>query len=155
MITQFSIPLPPTLNQQIDMARSHWRGSARVKEQWSALVADAAAGSHQFPADVWITLDYVLQQYVRRDWDNTVASAKFILDGLKDAGVIVDDNFTVVQAVTPFFRPALKVGRKLEVETVTVTVSDRPLCEIIRLPVVIGTPAQPTIRANSSLGGAA
>ncbi|MBD2076352.1 hypothetical protein H6F86_21195 [Phormidium sp. FACHB-592] len=123
------------------------------ERQWSKLVSQAAIGV-QFPGDVWITLDYVLQRFNSRDWDNTVASAKFILDGLKDAGVIVDDNFSVVQAVTPFFRPALKVGKTLEPEKVVVTVSDRPLCEIIRLPVVVGAATQ-TIRANSSIGGAA
>jgi Holliday junction resolvase RusA-like endonuclease len=155
VITQFSIPLPPTLNEQINQARSHWTKSARTKDQWSAAVARAASGSHQFSADVWITLDFVLQRYTSRDWDNTVASAKFILDGLKDAGTIADDSFSVVQAVTPFFRPAVKVGRKLEEECVTVTVSDRPLREIIRFPVVVGAAIPQTIRANSNIGGAA
>lgn len=155
MITQFTIPLPPTLNEQIRRARTNWTKSAATKEPWSAAVAKAAASSHQFPADVWIMLDFVLQRYAARDWDNTVASAKFILDGLKDAGVILDDSFAVVQAVYPFFRPAVKVDRKLESEQVTVTVSDRPLCEIIRLPFAVNVPDQPTIRANSSIGGAA
>jgi len=137
MITHFSIPLPPTLNEQINQARTHWTKSAATKTKWSQLVARSAIDAPIFPGNVWITLDYVLQRYTSRDWDNTVASAKFILDGLKDAGTIAEDNFSVVQAVNPFFRSAVKVGRKLEDEEVIVTIADHPLCTITRLNEVL------------------
>jgi len=97
---EFSItlPLPPTLNQQINEARSHWSKSAKTKKHWTNLIAVMLIQQQapKFEGEIWLRYDWTVS--FRNDPDNTAAAAKFINDGLTDAGVIVKDNLTIIQS---------------------------------------------------------
>lgn len=41
--------------------------------------------------------EFNFKNNIRRDSDNMVATVKFILDGLVQAGVLIDDNFEMVE----------------------------------------------------------
>lgn len=86
---------PPTLNQIKNM---HWGTRRRLKELWQQEVALAAvrAGRPKFDkAEVQIVLYY--DKARRRDQDNLMGSAgKFLLDGLRYAGVIPEDDLETV-----------------------------------------------------------
>lgn len=86
---------PPTLNQIKNM---HWGTRRRLKELWQQEVALAAvrAGRPKFDkTEVQIVLYY--DKARRRDQDNLMGSAgKFLLDGLRYAGVIPEDDLETV-----------------------------------------------------------
>ena len=90
--------LPPTLNEQIDLARSDWRASAGVKKTWTNKVADLTQTvDFSFDDKVWLEYHWHLKTFAR-DSDNVSAASKYILDGLVDAGIIINDNLTVIQS---------------------------------------------------------
>lgn len=93
---------PPTLNQIKNM---HWGTRRRLKELWQQEVALAAvrAGRPKFDkAEVQIVLYY--DKARRRDQDNLMGSVgKMLLDGLRYAGVIPEDDLSTVVL------PAIKV----------------------------------------------
>ena len=90
--------LPPTLNEQIDLARSDWRASASVKKTWTNKVADLTQTvDFSFDDKVWLEYHWHLKTFAR-DSDNVSAASKYILDGLVDAGIIINDNLTVIQS---------------------------------------------------------
>jgi hypothetical protein len=90
--------LPPTLNEQIDLARSDWRASAEVKKRWTNKVADLTQTvNFSFGDRVWLEYHWHLKTFAR-DSDNVSAASKYILDGLVDAGIIRNDNLTVIQS---------------------------------------------------------
>lgn len=86
---------PPTLNQIKNM---HWGTRRRLKELWQQEVAVAAiqAGRPKFErTKVQIVLFYDIKR--KRDQDNLMGSAgKFLLDGLRYAGVIPEDDLETV-----------------------------------------------------------
>ena len=86
---------PPTLNQIKNM---HWGTRRRLKELWQQEVAVAAiqAGRPKFErTTVQIVLFYDIKR--KRDQDNLMGSAgKFLLDGLRYAGVIPEDDLETV-----------------------------------------------------------
>ncbi|HHY37182.1 MAG TPA: hypothetical protein GX518_05790 [Firmicutes bacterium] len=86
---------PPTLNQIKDM---HWGTRCRLKEMWQQEVAVAAmnVGRPKFiQTEVQIVLFYDRER--KRDQDNLMAAAgQFILDGLRYADVIPDDDLSTV-----------------------------------------------------------
>lgn len=98
MIHEFIFPLPPTLNKQIDLARDHWSKSSRVKKEWTNKICAIALDSNSpsFPGLVW--LQYTWYVRFENDYDNVQAAAKFISDGLVNAGVIKDDSLKYVQS---------------------------------------------------------
>jgi Holliday junction resolvase RusA-like endonuclease len=96
-VQTLKFPLPPTLNDQINSARTHWTKSAQAKKKWTKLIADHCLGSSCFEGKVWITFDWYVERF-SRDPDNIMGAAKFIMDGMKDAGVIKNDNLTIIQS---------------------------------------------------------
>lgn len=119
MLHVFQFPLPPTLNEQIREARSHWSISAKTKTQWTGLVAQEAFGTVQFSDKVWVDFVWGLPRF-SRDPDNVAASAKYIFDGLAEAGVIKNDNLTVIQS------PAIHWYERDRVPSVMVMIADSP-----------------------------
>lgn len=98
------------------LRREHW--AVRSKDSGIFRAASAAiAGdivrknrSETFPIDpAAIFLTFVLAQ-ARGDLDGLVAAAKPIVDGLKDAGVIVDDNVARVPRLVAQWSRGTRIG---------------------------------------------
>lgn len=56
----FSFDLPPTLNQQIQDARSSIYKSAEVKADWTAKIAARTWGKPKFDGKVWISFTWYI-----------------------------------------------------------------------------------------------
>jgi hypothetical protein len=99
MIIKLTEELPPTLNDQIKDARAGWRVSARTKKQWTSRIAIAARELDKFESTdkVWCEFHWYVKNF-GRDADNIAAAAKYIFDGLVEAGTIPKDNLTVIQS---------------------------------------------------------
>lgn len=116
----FNFPLPPTLNEQIREARSHWSISAKTKTEWTGLIAQEAFGAANFSSKVWIDFVWGLPRF-SRDPDNVWSAAKYIFDGLVVAKVIPNDNLTIIQS------PVLHWYEKDANPSVMVTIADSPV----------------------------
>ncbi len=96
-----SIPLlPPSLNV---WARKHWR----IRHQQIDVITEGLkllAIKKQIPCieRAEVRLTYFFRDKRRRDPDNYVG--KFILDGLRKAGIIAEDNAEVLKLPQPVFR---------------------------------------------------
>ena len=123
MIQKFELDLPPTLNEQIRHARGHWSKSAKLKKQHTQLVA-CAATIHLKPFNssrYYMHFFWKIKNF-GRDPDNVTAAAKFILDGLQEAGIIASDNLAHV--VGPYVHEFSRGA-----DTVEVWISDEPIAE--------------------------
>lgn len=101
----FTCPIPPMLNEQIRLARTHWAKSAQVKKQWTNDVAIECRNLPTFEGPVWIQFDWQLKKFPNVDGDNASASAKYLLDGLVQAGIIPDDSLKVIMSpVVHYYR---------------------------------------------------
>lgn len=85
------VPLPWTAPPLSMNDRGHWRTKARKIAEVRAVVALAAHGVGPMPAAT-LTLHYRPGDKRRRDTDNLFATVKAAADGLRDAGVIPDDD---------------------------------------------------------------
>jgi len=92
--------LPPSLNE---WSRQHWRVRHRAVEEMTDTLRLLAieAGSPKFER-AEVQLVYYFKHQRRRDPDNYVP--KFVLDGLRKAGIIADDNAEVLRLPQPEFR---------------------------------------------------
>lgn len=127
MLYKFSCPLPPTLNQQIGDARGNKYKSSVTKKKWTELVADIVTDAPRFPGVVYIEFEWHIKNW-NSDSDNIEAAQKFIMDGLKLAGVIQDDSLKFIHG------PKLHSYVKTKSDShVFVKLSDRKLFEIVRL----------------------
>ena len=115
MKASFTSPLPPTLNEQIDIARGNKYRSAEIKKRWTNAIATECYGLPSFPGKVWLSFEWQVKRYEVKDVDNTSAAAKYLL-----AGVITDDSLRVIQ------NPVIHWYSKGQ-NRVVVTVSDRPI----------------------------
>jgi len=84
----------PGMNEIIAASKKHWAVYAKMKERYTELVCLEAMAARVKPVtnQVLVILDWHEPEKGRRDPDNVFAGKKFIFDGLKRAGVIVDDN---------------------------------------------------------------
>ena len=93
-------PLPPTMNETLSLAKSHWSIYRKAKEEWSntATMCAHSAKCPTFDGKVW-TSWWWFTSTKANDPDNLVTSAKYILDGLteKGGGFIKNDNLNVIQ----------------------------------------------------------
>lgn len=101
----FEIPAKlPGLNEIIGAARSGWATGAKQKRDTETLIGfyiNQAKRKHRLravkePIEIWITWQ---ERTRRRDVDNIEAGAKFILDAMKNAGIIIDDSRKYVRQV--------------------------------------------------------
>ena len=89
--------IPPNDNAT---RRLVWQAKAKEREQWRHLAFYAATAgmrvgraSLHFPLDkALVRFDFHFGARRRHDWDNLVASLKPVIDGIVDAGVVVDDD---------------------------------------------------------------
>lgn len=125
MIVEFEADIPPTLNEQIDLARTHWSKSAKVKEEETEEIAKGLIGLHQFHDKVWIDFLWMVRNF-GSDQDNIEASRKYIMDGMVLAGMIKDDSLMWINP--PTIHDYIRGDN-----TVRVRVSDRPLWKLTSL----------------------
>lgn len=97
---------PPTLN-----SRRHWRAVAADNKAWKGIVtAEARQAVISFERRHGLrwrtlrlcTLDvvFVVKDRRSRDWDNLISTIKPEIDGLVEAGVMLDDSSEVVVRVS-------------------------------------------------------
>lgn len=119
MIASFTSPLPPTLNEQIDIARGNRYKSAEIKKRWTNAIATECYNLPSFPGKVWLSFEWQVRT-LARDPDNIAAAAKYLLDGMVAARVICNDNLTIIQS--PVIHHYVKGA-----DRVVVTISDKTL----------------------------
>lgn len=136
MIAEFRFPLPPCLNEQINMARNNRYGSAKEKEKWTSDIAKLCLEQthHRFPGRVWMQFIYYLKNS-RRDPDNVSASRKYILDGMVQAEIIINDNLQIIQSPIVESFVVSEPGKsedklKILTDEVVVKISDEPITAI-------------------------
>jgi hypothetical protein len=109
--------IPPRPNE---LRREHWsvrsKSSATFREASKLLALDAVRRSVPIGHPVVLPIDpaalfltFVLAQ-ARGDLDGLVAAAKPIVDGLKDAGVIADDNVARMPRLIASWSRGTRVG---------------------------------------------
>jgi len=133
IVARATYPLPPTLNDQINSARSHWAKSAATKREWTNTISLLSSNLPKFPDKVWIELFYSVKTFSRRDPDNISASRKFLMDGLVQSGVIKSDSLKIVQS------PIIEWFEQGKVDEVTIVISSRAIVEICKRHSGIGT----------------
>jgi hypothetical protein len=121
MITTFTCPLPPTLNDQIRVARSNKFKSASIKKKWNFYIASLVKEQKipRFLGEVWLHYEWKIVNFAR-DPDNTSAGAKYINDGLKYAGIIIEDNLKIIRGYDHTFT-------KWHEDKLILTISDKPI----------------------------
>ena len=95
--------------------RMHWAKRAKLARDlrgWTALAAVAKRVPHL--DHVAVELHYHPRDRRRRDADNLYATVKPCVDGLRDAGVIDDDDTTRVTHLQPVIEPATGGAGRLE-----------------------------------------
>ncbi|OKH36527.1 hypothetical protein NIES2101_36975 [Calothrix sp. HK-06] len=103
MIYDLIMPLPPTMNEIIESARSGWQINAALKKKWTNLIgAFVTECDFELLGVVWIEFHWHLKNY-GRDADNVAAAAKFIMDGLQQGRAIKNDNLTIIQSPVPHY----------------------------------------------------
>jgi crossover junction endodeoxyribonuclease RusA len=95
--TTWHLPLPFTKPPLSLNDRGHWAAKARTTKAVRNAVA-VVARSKKMPACERIAVELHYQQKVARpiDGDNLMATVKPCVDGLRDAGVVPDDDHTRV-----------------------------------------------------------
>ena len=98
MIYELTMPLPPSMNEIINQARSGWQASAELKKYWTNLIGKFVQDcGFCLDSAVWIEFHWYLKNF-GRDSDNVAAAAKFIMDGLVAGRAIRNDNLTVIKS---------------------------------------------------------
>ena len=125
MRATFTCPLPPTLNEQIRLARANKFKSATTKKEWNTYIGKLAKEQNlpQFPNQVWMVYEWRLKN-LERDPDNTSAGAKYVNDGLKHIGIIKEDNLKIILGFDHFFKKWYK-------DELILTISDKPIIKKI------------------------
>jgi Holliday junction resolvase RusA-like endonuclease len=95
----------PTLNEYIDAERSNWAAAAQIKADYTRMVQRLALVQRwpcikQYP--VHLTL-YWYRRDRRTDPDNVAFGIKFILDGLRAAGVLAGDGWRQIYGIEHHF----------------------------------------------------
>jgi Holliday junction resolvase RusA-like endonuclease len=91
----------PTMNEIIEAAKTHWTSYREMKQDNTLFVALIAKRLPRCSrVDVIITW---YRKDKRSDKDNIMAGQKFILDGLKEAGVIGNDGWKHIGRITHDF----------------------------------------------------
>lgn len=99
LIAEFSISgLPATINA---IGRKHWAFKVKEARQWKRLVVEQCVLARVFG----VKLEKAILEFTRHssqelDFDNLAGSFKHVLDGLVEAGVIIDDKPSIIGSPT-------------------------------------------------------
>jgi hypothetical protein len=136
--------LPPTLNDQINSARSHWAISATVKKKLNKKISGLSKELQPITNDfVWLEYHWYLKSFAR-DNDNVAAASKYIQDGLVEAKIIPKDNLIFIQSpVIHYYHKSEKDYCKILIHTnplpliINFLLSFQPLVTLSKLKVLI------------------
>lgn len=101
------LPSPKLNTNTVSSKGSHWGTYAKAKKEDGEEAFDRAR-DQRLPktmpwSDVSVNVHFVIP-YVKsitvRDWDNLIGSTKGFWDGLVQAGVLADDNMSVIQRIS-------------------------------------------------------
>jgi hypothetical protein len=92
LIHTFRFPIPPTLNQLTNLARTHWSKSAKSKKTWTRDMVILCHGAPKFPGKVWAEIIWQPKTFAVDPLDNLPAALKPILDAMVLSGVLKNDN---------------------------------------------------------------
>lgn len=99
MIQTKKIPYKfPGLNDYISAERRNRFLGAKMKKEWTELSELHFKSMKSFTKPVNILFVWT-EQNARRDPDNIIFAKKFILDGLKNAGIIPDDTQQWIKSI--------------------------------------------------------
>lgn len=80
---------------------AHYYQLNKEKETWERIVAVSVKEQKIKKVDrCRITFEFYFKDKRKHDPDNYSASAKFLLDGMVKAGVLDDDNFSVIEELS-------------------------------------------------------
>ena len=106
MIQRFEIKgRLPGANEYQAACRRFAKEGARMKREATEAVAWSAKVAHLKPmrAPVMVRITWI-EPNMRRDKDNIRFGAKFVLDGLQEAGVIGNDNWKWIAGISDDYR---------------------------------------------------
>ena len=113
----------PGLNEITDAARRNRYESAKMKKEYTELVAWCAKSARlphlSSPVDLVFTW---YEPNRKRDKDNIMAGQKFILDGLVTSGVLKNDGWKQIGDISHRFRID-KYNSRVEVELIEIKAS--------------------------------
>jgi len=87
----------PGLPKSPNGAHGHWQKAAAERKKWRRMTQVAAMECTR-PERPLVDVSLVITRYssVAMDFDNRVAAGKSVRDGLRDAGIILDDTDKVI-----------------------------------------------------------
>jgi len=93
LIQKIYYPLPPSLNETINLARTSKYAASETKKKWNTIITDNSKHLKPYSKElkVWLHFTWILKSK-RKDFDNVSSGIKYILDGLVLAGVIKNDS---------------------------------------------------------------
>ena len=114
----------PNLNAALAGAKRHWSSYAQIKKQQTNKVAWIARGQLTPvtpPVDLvfsWVTKNR------RVDPDNISHGAKYLIDGLVNAGILPDDGRKVIRSLTHLFPPPDPRAPRVDIQLIEIKGSD-------------------------------
>ena len=112
-------PQPPTTNETIDLNRSNKFKAARVKKIWTNKIATLSEDLVPYSTPIWLGVKLTFPNN-NCDPDNLFGCLKFVLDGLQQAEIIVNDNAKWLKGIYYIYE-------KAEERSVTLTFFDDPV----------------------------
>lgn len=121
-VLEFELPMPPP--ELSPNARKHWAPKAQAVAAYRYEARVNAASARWLwcnargeiwpgiPEPVQATVTFVLKTRARRDIDNLLGSLKAGFDGMRDAGVISDDNCWSLQLILKVEYEPRKISHK-------------------------------------------
>ena len=114
----------PNLNAALAGAKRHWSSYAQIKKQQTNKVAWIAKGQLTPvtpPVDLvfsWTTKDK------RVDPDNISHGAKYLIDGLVNAGILPNDGRKVIRSLTHLFPEPAPRAPRVDIQLIEIKGSD-------------------------------
>lgn len=104
MIQAFEIPgRLPGANEYIGECRKNARAGGKLKKEATERVVVAARHLVPMQKGVQVSITWI-ESNMRRDRDNIRFGAKFVLDGLVQAGIIENDGWTWIEGISDTYR---------------------------------------------------
>lgn len=105
----------PALNEIIEAAKSHYGKYSNMKKDYTEIVGYSALKERRIEKPIEVYIKWFTKD-VKKDPDNVAAGVKFILDGLKESGVIVNDTRKYIKRIVHDFPEPDKKNPRVEVE---------------------------------------